>query len=366
VIDIADPSLGATERDAVEAVLDSGQLAAGSEVEAFEDAFAERCEADAAVAMANGTAALHAVFESLDLPDDATVVTTPFTFVASANAVRLAGYEPVFADVDPATYNLDSDAVAAVLDERDDVGAILAVHLYGLPADVAALRRVADEHDVALVEDAAQAHGARAAGEPVGAYGDAATFSFYPTKNMTTGEGGMVITDDGALESRVRSFINHGRTTDGGTYEHAAVGHNLRMTDLAAAIGRVQLDKLDEYTAARRERARVYDDAFADADLVTPVEPADRRHVYHQYTVRTEHRDALADHLAARDVSTAVYYPALVSEQPCYEDVGGGSSTPVAADLTDTVLSLPVHPNLGMEDVERVVDAVHSFDGGRR
>jgi len=362
MIGIADPDLGDAEQRAVERVIASGHLAAGDEVDAFESEFASYCGAREAVATSNGTTALHAALEALDLPSGSKAVTTPFTFVATANAVRFAGLQPVFADVDPETFNLDPERVDAYLEANDDVEAILAVHLYGLPADTQALREVADEHDVALVEDAAQAHGAQIDGQPIGTHGDVTTFSFYPTKNMTTGEGGMVVTDDPALADNVRAFIDHGRTGEG-TYEHQEVGHNFRQTDLAAAIGRVQLDRLPDYTAARRKNAVRYDEALAETPVRTPVEPPDRHHVYHQYTIRTERRDDLREHLYDHDVNAAVYYPTPVHQQPPYRHVE--RDLPVAERLADEVLSLPVHPNVTSEDVDAVVDVIEAFQGVR-
>jgi len=360
VIRVADPQLGRAERAAVDDVLVSGDLADGEEVRAFEDAFGSFVDAEHAVATANGTAALHATFEALDLPAGATVVTTPFTFVASANAPRFAGLAPRFADVDPETYALDPDAVERVLERDDDVAAILVVHLYGLPADVRRFAELAEAYDVALVEDAAQAHGATVDGRPLGTWSDAVCYSFYPTKNMTTGEGGMVTTDDPALAERLRAFVDHGRAE--ASYDHATVGHNFRMTNLAAAIGTAQLARLPAYTVARRENAAYLTEALSDAPVETPTEPVGRRHVYHQYTVRSPERDALREHLAARGVEAAVYYPRCVHEQPPYRDAR--ADAPVAERLADEVLSLPVHPQVTEADRETVADAVRSFRGG--
>ena len=356
MIPIADPDVGQAERDAVAAVLEDGRLADGPEVRAFESEFADHAGVDHGVATTNGTTALHVAFRALGVGSGDAVVTTPFSFVASANAVRLCGATPVFADVDPETYNLDPAAVERVLADRDDVAAILAVHLYGLPADVDALADLADEYDVALVEDAAQAHGATYDDRPVGSFGDAAAFSFYPTKNMTTGEGGMVLTDRDDVAAAAARFVNHGRGESGGRgYEHVEVGHNFRMTSLAAAIGRVQLDRLPEFVAARRKNARVLSDRLADAPVTTPTEPAGRTHAYHQYTVRVADRDGFRTALEERGVDTGVYYPRPIHEQPAYDDVD--HSAPVAEAAADEVVSLPVHPGLSPDDLRRVAAA---------
>ena len=336
-------------------VLEDGRLADGPVVREFESEFAAHAGVGHGVAATNGTTALHAAFRALDIGAGDAVVTTPFSFVASANAVRLCGATPVFADIDPETYNLDPASVERVLEDRDDVAAILAVHLYGLPADMDALAALADEHDTALVEDAAQAHGATYDGRPVGSLGDAAAFSFYPTKNMTTGEGGMVLTDRDDVAAAAARFVNHGRADSAGRgYEHAEVGHNFRMTSLAAAIGRVQLARLPEFVAARRENARTLSDRLADAPVATPTEPADRTHAYHQYTVRVADRDRFRAALEERGVDTGVYYPRPIHEQPAYDDVD--HDAPVAEAAADEVVSLPVHPGLSPDDVRRVAE----------
>ena len=357
MIPIAAPDIGEAEMDAVQDVLESGQLADGPTVRAFEQEFADFCDTEYAVATTNGTTALHATFEALGIDEGDTVITTPFSFVASANAIRLAGGEPVFADVDPETLTIDPAAVAEILAERNDVAAVLPVHLYGLPAAMDRLRLLADAHDVALVEDAAQAHGARLNGDVVGSLGDAACFSFYPTKNATSAEGGMVTTDDEELAARIRRFCDHGRTEG---YEHASVGHNFRMTSVCAAIGREQLQRLPSFNLARRGNAAYLSDRLADATVETPVERPGARAAYHQYTVRTDDREALQAHLADRGVDSAVYYPIPIHQQPAYDDVT--AHAPVAERAAERVLSLPVHPGLDVEDLQRIAQAVETFE----
>lgn len=354
MIPIANPDIGEGEQEAVEEVLESGYIASGDVVSEFESEFADFCGADRGVATANGTAALHAVCEALDVRGKA-VITTPFSFVATANSIRLAGGEPVFADIDSGTYNLDPEAVEAILREREDVAAIMPVHLYGLPADMERFVELSEEYDVALIEDAAQAHGATVDDRPVGSIGDAACFSFYPTKNMTTGEGGMVTTNDPEIEAGVRQYINHGR--DGSAqYAHSKVGHNLRLTNIAAALGRVQLDRLPEFTEARQENARRLTEGLADADVETPTVPDDRTHVYHQYTIRSDDREALKDGLEEGGVGSKVYYPTCLHELEAYE--GYSADVPRAKRATEEVLSIPVHPNVSSDDVDRIVEAV--------
>jgi dTDP-4-amino-4,6-dideoxygalactose transaminase len=351
-IPIADPDVGAGELERVRSVLEDGQLADGPEVRRFESAFADYCETDRAVATTNGTTALHAALHALGVGAGDAVVTTPLSFVATANAVRHVDAEPVFADVEPDALTLDPDAVERILAARDDVAAILVVHLYGLPARMDRFRELADAHDVALVEDAAQAHGAEFDGRPVGSLGDAACFSFYPTKNMTTGEGGMITTNDPDVARRAKRFIDHGRTESG----HAVVGHNFRMTSLCAAIGLEQLEQLPAYTRARRRHAARLSDHLAATPVETPPDPADRTHVYHQYTVLTGDRDELASHLADAGVESAVYYPRPIHHERAYDGVS--RTLPVAERAADEVLSLPVHPGLAADEVDRVAEAV--------
>ena len=366
MIPIADPQLGEHEKERVAEIIDSGQLTDGPEVRAFEEEFADFCGAPHGVATTNGTTALHTALEALGIGPGDRVVTPSFSFIASANAVRFAGAEPVFADIDPDTYNLDPATVEAVVAEHD-CDAILAVHLFGLPADMPALQRIADEHDLHLIEDAAQAHGAAIDGERVGGFGDAACFSFYPTKNLTTGEGGMVLTDEERVAARAASFVNHGRPAArfgddaDGAYDHLTVGHNFRMSSVLAAIGRVQLDhRLQESNERRRANAARLTEGLAEIDgIETPIEPDGRRHVYHQYTIRTDDRDALCEHLESEGVGTGIYYPTPIHDQPAYDGVT--CDVPVTERAADEVLSLPVHPNLSASDLESIMAAVDGF-----
>jgi len=355
-VSIAAPSLDDREIERVSSVLESGRLAAGETVQAFEESFAAYCETDHAVATTNGTAALHTALEAAGVGPGDTVVTTPFSFVASANAIRLAGAEPVFADIDHETYSLDPHAVEATIRERDgDVDALLVVHLYGLPAAMAHLREIATRYDLEVIEDACQAHGARFDGKPVGALGTVGCFSFYPTKNMTTAEGGMVVTDDEEIAERARRFIDHGRT---GSYEHANLGHNYRMTNVAAAIGEIQLGKLPEFNETRRANARRLTERLEGLPVELPVEPPGRRHVYNQFTIRTQRRDELREYLSEQGIDSAIYYPEPIHRQPAYDHVS--TNAPVAERTAREVLSLPVHPGLSEADVDAVGRAVRS------
>jgi dTDP-4-amino-4,6-dideoxygalactose transaminase len=360
-IPIADPEVGNAELKGVVDVLESGQLAAGDAVEEFEDRFADYCDAEYAVATTNGTTALHAALTAVGVDEGDTVVTTPFSFVATANTIRFAGAEPAFADIDPETFNLDPHAVEELVRDRDgDVDAIMPVHLYGLSAEMDHLREIAAEYDVPLVEDAAQAHGAEYNHETVGSMGDAACFSFYPTKNMTTGEGGMITTNDEDVADAARRFINHGRSQSG--YEHVEVGHNFRMTNLCAAIGVGQMDRIPEFNEARRENAAYLTEHLDDTDVVTPTEPDGLRHVYHQYTVRVGNREELIEQLDDHGVGTGIYYPNPIHELEAYDDYTGPTDLDAAETVAEQALSLPVHPNLTQDDLETIVDVMHEVD----
>lgn len=360
-IPIADPEVGNAELKGVIDVLESGQLAAGDAVTEFEDRFADYCGTEYAVATTNGTTALHTALTAVGVGAGDTVVTTPFSFVATANTIRFAGAEPVFADIDPETFNLDPDAVEAIIRERDgDVDAIMPVHLYGLPAEMDRLREIAAEYDVPLVEDAAQAHGAEYHGETAGSMGDAACFSFYPTKNMMAGEGGMITTNDEDVADAARRFINHGRSKAG--YEHVDVGHNFRMTNLCAAIGVAQMDRIRGFNEARRENAAYLTEHLADTPAVTPTEPEGLRHVYHQYTIRVGNRDELIEQLDDHGVGAGIYYPNPIHKLEAYDDYTGPTDLDVAETVAQQALSLPVHPNLTQEDLDTIVDVMHEVD----
>jgi dTDP-4-amino-4,6-dideoxygalactose transaminase len=355
MIPIANPQVSASAQQAVSEVLESGMLADGDLVREFEGAFAEYVGVDHAVATSSGTASLHAILEAAGVRGGDAVLTPAFSFIASANAAVHAGARPVFADVERETGNVSVEEVRAQLRQRDDIAAILPVHLYGLPANTQELQELAREYDVLLVEDAAQAHGATVEGTHAGALGDAAAFSFYPTKNMTTGEGGMVTTDDPELARRVRQVINHGRTDK---YEHEFVGYNYRMTNIQAAIGLDQLERLPGWVAQRRENARTLAARLEEVPGVTPpATPFGRTHAYHQFTVRTPHRPAIRDAFDRANVGYGIYYPTPIPDQPAYDR---NVDVPVARELSQHVLSLPIHPGVGDSDLESIANTVET------
>jgi dTDP-4-amino-4,6-dideoxygalactose transaminase len=369
VIPISQVVLPDRTEELVLSVLRSGQLAQGPMVAAFEQRFAELTGVAHAVAVSNGTVALVAALRALGLRRGDEVVTSPFTFVATLNAILEVGATACFADIDPVDFNLDAAKASGAITERTK--AVMPVHLYGQCADLDAFVRLADEQGLGLVEDAAQAHGATAGGRTAGSAG-LGCFSFYATKNLTTGEGGMVTTDDERLADKLRVLRNQGMRA---RYQYELVGGNHRMTDLQAAVGLPQLDAYAEAVAARRAHAAALSEGLAGLDgLLTPSELPGRDHVWHQYTVRVTEdapvdRDRLAQHLQSAGVGCGVYYPRIVFDYECFRDHPSVRATevPEASRAAHQVLSLPVHPALSARDLDRIVETVRdAFNGARR
>jgi dTDP-4-amino-4,6-dideoxygalactose transaminase len=319
-------------------------------VAAFEEEFSALVAGRHCIAVNSGTSALHLGMLAAGIAPGDEVIVPSFSFAATANAVRLAGATPVFADIEPDHFCLDPAAVEAAVTPRTT--AIMPVHLYGHPAAMSALTAVAERHGLLLVEDAAQAHAATLDGRPVGSFGQVAAFSFYPTKNMTAGEGGMVVTSDEGVARMVRLLRNQGMER---RYENEVVGFNTRMTDIHAAIGRVQLGRLAGWTADRQRNAKVLDEGLRG--VVVPPVADGAEHVYHQYTVRADDRDALAAKLTEHGVGSGVYYPTPIHRLPSF---GLELDLPETERAAREVLSLPVHPALSDADVAAVVAAVNA------
>ena len=352
MIPIARPQMGEDEKRRVWEAMDSGSLAQGPRVRELEDEFAAFIGAGHAVATSSGTTALHLALLGYGIGPGDEVVTVPFTFIASANSIVYTGARPVFVDIDERDFTMDVDQVEAAITPRTK--ALMPVSLYGQPAAMDAIAEIAERRGLAVVEDAAQAHGAAIGNRKSGSWG-AGTFSFYPTKNMTTGEGGMITTDDGDLAERVRLLREHGMKV---RYHHEVVGYNFRMTDIAAAIGLAQLPKLPGYNDRRRAIAARYDAELQG--VITPFVRPGVTHVYHQYTIRVSDRDAFAERLRERGVGSAIYYPIPVHRQKPFVALGlGDGSFPVTDRLTEQVLSIPVHPALSDDEVSTVIGAVN-------
>ena len=361
-IPIAAPLLTDDDKRRVLEVLDSGHLVAGRWVRQFERAFSAYLGAVHGAATSSGSAALEVAFQAAGIGPGARVVTTPFSFVSSANAILRCGAVPVFADIDRRTFNLDPASVEDLVVRTPGTRAILLVHLYGLPCAMNALMDLAHRHRLVVIEDAAQAHGATFRGRKVGTFGAVGAFSFYPSKNLTTGEGGMAVTDDAGLAKRAGMLVNVGQSS---TYTYELLGSNNRMTEMAAAIGIGQLAGLDERNAVRRHNAARLTAGLRDLDwLVLPHEPRDSVHVYHQYTLRIPRaRDRLARHLSACGIGTRVYYPTPIHHSPLYRRLGYGEARcPEAERAAAEVLSIPVHPAVGEQGIRRIVEAIGGFN----
>jgi len=346
-IPIAQPSLGNEESEAVLAVLASGMIAQGPVTAAFEEEFAAYCGVPHAVAVSNGTTALHAALLATGVKPGDEVIVPAFTFFATASSVLMCGAVPVFADVDTVTATIDPADILAKVTPKTK--AVIAVHLYGQPCDVGAVRDLCDDKNLVFIEDAAQSHGAAYRGQRTGSLGDLACFSFYATKNLATGEGGMVTTGSDEYDARLRRIINHGQSEK---YLHTELGYNYRMTDINAAIGRVQLAKLDGFNRRRQENAAYYGTHITAPGLVLPSVAPGRSHVWHQYSLRVTDafplsRDDLMTYLRERGIGCAIHYPVALSRQPFY---AGAATCPVAEALAASVLSIPVHPNVTDEE----------------
>lgn len=355
MIPISKPFIGDAERQAVLEVLDSGMLVQGPRVAALEASFAGACGTGHAVATSSGTTALHLALLAHGIGPGDEVITTPFTFAASVNAILYAGARPAFVDIEEDTFNINPALIEAAITPRTK--ALLPVHLYGYPCDMDALLDIARRHQLVLIEDAAQAIGADYRGRPVGSFGTGC-FSLYATKNVMSGEGGMITTDDDALAERCRLLRSHGMPR---RYHHEMLGYNYRLSDLHAAIGLVQIGRLGEFTARRRTNA-----AHLNAHLKSVLTPAVRPgygHVWHQYTVRVRpgvDRDAAVRQLNEAGVGTGIFYPVPAHRQPYLAALGfGEASLPVAERLAREVISLPVHPLLSQADLEAIVAEVN-------
>ncbi|WP_084961698.1 DegT/DnrJ/EryC1/StrS family aminotransferase [Thermoactinospora rubra] len=353
MIPLAKPVIGDAEIAAAVRVLRSGQVVQGPEVAAFEEEFSAWVGGRHCVAVNSGTSALQLTLLALGIGPLDEVIVPSFSFAATANAVRLVGAEPVFADIDPVSFCLDPDAVAAAIGPR--TAAIMPVHLYGHPAAMDRLCALAERHGLAVVEDACQAHGASLHGRQAGTFGVAGCFSFYPTKNMHALEGGMVSTADPALARTLRLLRNQGMEQ---RYANEIVGANMRMTDVSAAIAREQLRRLPEWTEQRRRNAKTLDSLLTGVS--TPRVADGAQHVYHQYTIRVpEGRDSLQTRLAGRGVGSAVYYPTPIHRLRPYLNRGSWD-LPHTDRAAAEVLSLPVHPSLTDTEIARVAEAVTS------
>ena len=342
-------------RAAIDRVITRGWFILGPEVEAFEAEFASACGARHAIGMGTGTDAIALILRALGIGPGDDVITAPLSAAFSAIAIQMAGATPIFADIDPVRLTLDPAAAAAAITPRTK--AILPVHLYGQAADMRALQDLAAKHGLAIIEDACQAHLATCEGRPVGSYGIAAAYSFYPTKNLgALGDGGAVTTDDDALADRLRRLRNGGQTRQ---YRHVEFGVNTRLDEIQAAILRARLARLPAWTTRRRALARAYRDGLGNAAISIPAE-RDAGHVYHLFPVLTPRRDAFQAHLKTEGIGTLVHYPLAIPQQDAFRGAAGGP-WPVAERVAAEVCSIPLNPSLTDDEQRRVIAAVQSW-----
>jgi dTDP-4-amino-4,6-dideoxygalactose transaminase len=352
-----------TEIDAaIHGVLESCQFVLGSEVAAFERDFAAYCGTTECIALNSGTSALHLALLAAGIAPGDEVITSPFTFVASVAAILYAGARPVLVDIDPRSFTIDPAHIEAAITPRTK--AILPVHLYGQPADMDPIMDIARQHRLVVIEDAAQAHGARYKGRPVGSIGDMACFSFYPGKNLGAyGEGGAVTTSNPDYANTIRMLRDWGQDRK---YHHLLRGYNYRMEGFQGAVLSVKLRHLERWTEARRAIVRQYNDLLSDCDLKTPAEMPWARHVYHVYTIRSNERDNLQTTLAKEGIQTGIHYPVPVHLQPAYADLGyGPGAFPQAEAAAKQVLSLPLYPELPPQAVVQVAEAAKEAAGSK-
>ena len=344
-IPIAKPIIGRDVRRAVTKVLRSGNLTQGQQVLTFEKEFSKLVDGRECVAVNSGTSALHIALLALGVGQGDEVIIPSFTFAATANSVALTGATPVFVDINIDTYNLDPNLIQKAITPRTK--AIQVVHLYGLPANMPSIIEIAKLNNLILIEDAAQAHNASINGQPVGTFGDAAAFSFYPTKNMTSGEGGIIVFRDKNCARLARLYRNQGMEK---RYQNEIIGFNLRMTDIHAAIGLVQLKHLLKWNKRRQENATFLSNELKN--VTKPFIPQGFSHVFHQYTIRiSKNRDIVSKKLSSKGIGNAVYYPTPVHNLPAFKS---SMSLPQTQLATETVISLPIHPSLSKRDLKRI------------
>ncbi|MDG6221641.1 MAG: DegT/DnrJ/EryC1/StrS family aminotransferase [Candidatus Bathyarchaeota archaeon] len=356
-IPIAKPEIGIEEMEAVKEVLESGMLVQGKKVKEFEEKFGEYIGVEHAVAVSNGTVALDVALKAINIGPGDEVITSAFSFVASGNCILFQNAKPVFADIDPKTFNIDPSDVAEKITSKTK--AIIPVHIFGQPARMNYLKEIADDKGIVLVEDAAQAHGAEYKGEKVGSIGTLGCFSLYATKNMMAGEGGIITTNQQKLADMMRLIRSHGETKK---YTHNVLGYNYRMTDLNASIGLVQLKKLYKFNKKRMENANLLTKGINGIKgLTVPYVDRDVEHVFHQYVIKVENgfsisRDELSNCLSEKGIGVAVHYPIPIYKQPLYQDLGYGEvNCPNTEDACNQVLSLPVHPQVTKEDIDYII-----------
>lgn len=360
MIQISKPLMEEEEKNIVCKVLSEGMLASGEYVTEFESRFSNYLGCRYSVCTSNGTTALHAALLSAGIGQGDLVITTPFSFIATANAILYVGARPIFADIDEKSFNIDPDKVEEIIcNSREKIKALIIVHLFGNPCQMDRIVYICKKYDILLIEDCAQAHGAEYNGKKVGTFGKVSIFSFYPTKNITCGEGGIIVTNDEEIYLRAKRIINHGQEKP---YNHTTIGYNYRMTNIAAAIGMEQLKKLNRFNAKRIENAKYYDNEVLKSKYILPATFENCKHVYNQYTLKCKYnREKLINKLREENIGYGIYYPLTIPSQPLYKNLGVRADCPLAERLTNEVVSIPVHPSLSQDELVKIVSTLNEI-----
>ncbi len=363
MIRLSEPIIGKAEEGEILKVLRSKNLSSGSFVKRFEEEFSRYLGMKFSVATSSGTTALDVALKTAGVREGSYVLTTPFSFIATANAILYQGAIPIFADIDPVSFNLSLESVIENLKKNRKIKTLLLVHLFGLPCNMAEIKKIVNRFNLTLVEDCAQAVGAEFLGKKAGAFGEISAFSFYATKNITSGEGGMVVCNKKNFKEALERYINHGSIRKN---VHHYLGYNYRLTNMAAALGRSQLKKLDGLNQKRIKNAGLLNRGLEKLDwLILPSVPRGYKHIFHQYTVRLRRgvkRQDFIKYLKKKGIESGIFYPCPIYRQPLYRKLGYGRlSLPNVERISREVVSLPVHPSLSKIDSKRIIDAVVGF-----
>jgi len=339
-------------------VLKKGNFILGRELELFEKEFAECCKVKFAIGVSSGTFALFLALKSLGIKKGDEVITVPNTFIATAYAISYTGAKPVFVDIEDDTYNIDISKIEEKITERTK--AILPVHLFGHPVDMDPILQIAEEHDLKIIEDAAQSLGSEYKGRKIGCFGDVAAFSFYPTKNIGAyGDGGIVITNDSKIAEKIRLLRNYGQNVK---YHHILRGFNSRLDEIQAAILRIKLKKLNKWNDIRRKNAKLYNKLLKTTNVIRPIERRDCKHVYYLYVIRSSQRDKLQEWLKSKKIETMIHYPIPIHLQDAYKDLGyRRGDFPITEKCVDEILSLPMFPELKSDQIKEIAIRIRNF-----